>query len=317
MLEDFVADGVNHTPGTYFISADGVDRTMLEEIAAEKGLSFHAVGAAPDVPAMALTQPRIGLWDRYGGSMPSGWTRMLLEDFGFEFEVVYAPELDAGDLNDRFDVLIFEDGAIPGSGSGGRGGRGGNPDPESIPAEFRGRMGSVSQRETVPQILEFIRNGGTAIAIGSSASLAEHVGLPVSDHLAKDGDPLDRNDYYTPGSIHDLKLEHVSPITHGLGDRLNVMISHSTLFDLEAGYEAQGVKRIGWFDSASPLVSGWAWGQENMQGGTALIEADLGDGKLFVFTPKITFRSQAHQSIPLLFNGIFYGSARNRRSLVF
>jgi Zinc carboxypeptidase len=316
LLEDFAADGVNHLAGTFFISADGIDRSMLEQIAAEKGFSFHAVEHVPDVPAMQLRLPRIGLWDRYGGSMPSGWTRMLLEDFGFEFEVVFAPELDAGDLNDRFDVLIFEDGAIPGTGGGtGRGGffgRGRGPDPESIPAEYRSRMGSVTAGETVPQILEFIRNGGTAIAIGSSASLAEHAGLPVSDHLVKDGAPLGRNDYFTPGSIHDLKLAQVSPLTHGLEGRLNVMISHSKLFDLEAGYESQGVKRIGWFDSDSPLVSGWAWGQENMLGGTALIEADLGDGKLFVFTPKVTFRAQAHQAIPLVFNGIFYGSADGR-----
>ncbi len=40
-----------------------------------------------------------------------------------------------------------------------------------------------------------------------------------------------------------------------------------------------------------------------------MIEADLGDGKLFLFTPRITFRSQSHAAFPLLFNGIFYGSA--------
>jgi Zinc carboxypeptidase len=315
LLDDLVADGMEHAPGTFFISADGVDRSMLEEIAAEKGLSFHAVSDAPEVAAMTLTQPRIGLWDRYGGSMPSGWMRMLLEDFGFDFEVVYPQELDAGNLNARFDVLIFEDGAIPGSGGEGRGnfrGRGGSPDPNSIPEEYRARLGRVSPATTVPQILDFIRNGGTAIAIGSSASLAEHAGLPVSNHLVRDGKPLGRNDYFTPGSIHDLKLEHASPLTHGLGDRLNVMISHSMLFDLAPGYENAGVRRIGWFDSDSPLVSGWAWGQENMLGGTALIEADLGEGKLFVFTPKVTFRSQAHQAIPLVFNGIFYGSANGR-----
>ena len=46
-----------------------------------------------------------------------------------------------------------------------------------------------------------------------------------------------------------------------------------------------------------------------MQGGTALIEAELGEGELFLFTPRITFRSQSHAAFPLLFNGIFYGSA--------
>ena len=38
---------------------------------------------------MKLKPVRIGLWDQYGGSMPSGWTRWLLEQYEFPFEVVY------------------------------------------------------------------------------------------------------------------------------------------------------------------------------------------------------------------------------------
>ena len=43
--------------------------------------------------------------------MPSGWTRWLLEQFEFPFQLVYAPELDKGGLRDKFDVLILVDGA--------------------------------------------------------------------------------------------------------------------------------------------------------------------------------------------------------------
>ncbi len=242
--------------------------------------------------------------------MPSGWTRMIMEDFGFDFEVVYPTDLSEGNLRDRFDVLVFEDGAIP-PPDGGRGGfQRAPPDPRTIPESLRGRLGSVTVDGTVPEILEFARAGGTVIAVGSSSALGYYAGLPMSNHLVENGRPLTGEQYYTPGSVHSLKLEHVSPLTHGLGERLDVMISHSPLFDLEAGAEAQGVKQIGWFDTERPLRSGWAWGQERMQGGTALIEAPLGKGKLFLFSPKITFRAQSHAAFPLLFNGIFYGSAQ-------
>ena len=76
---------------------------------------------------------------------------------------------------------------------------------------------------------------------------------------------------------------------------------------------ATGLRRIAWYDSDEPLVSGWAWGQENLEGGTSMLEADIGDGKLFLFGPKITFRSQSHGTFPLLFNGIYYGSAAKNR----
>ncbi len=292
--------------GAFYVAANQVDRTVLEALAAEIGVDFHAV-RAPAGETLRLRRPRLALWDRYGGSMQSGWTRKILEDFGFDFEVIFSAEIAEGDLGRRFDVLILEDGAVP-PPTGGRE-YGAPSDPDRVPSEYRDRIGSITAVRGVPEILDFVRAGGTVIAVGSSSWLGHYAGLPLSDHLVEDGLPLSDDQYYTPGSIHSLKIEHGSPLTHGLEDRLDVMISHSPLFQLAPGAEALGVTRIGWFDTDRPLRSGWAWGQERMQGGTALIEAKLGDGKLFLFAPRITFRSQSHAAFPLLFNGIFYGSA--------
>jgi len=262
---------------------------------------------------MELHPVKVGLWDRYGGSMPSGWTRMILEDFEFDYELVFPPDLDEGDLSE-FDVLVFDDGAIPSAGSGGGGGfggrRGGSLDGSTVPEEYRRRIGDVTVETTVPRILDFARRGGAVVAIGSSASLAEHAGLPVSNHLVKDGRPLSREEYFTPGSILDMKIEHASPLTHGIGERANVLFSHSPTFAIDAG--AQGVTRIGWYDSAQPLKSGWAWGQEHLQNGVGAFEADYGQGKIFIFGPEITFRAQPHGTFPFLFNGIYYGAAGGR-----
>ena len=298
--------GVDLPEGAFYVAANQVDRSGLAALAAETGVDFLAV-AAPSGETLRLRRPRVALWDRYGGSMTSGWTRKILEDFGFDFEVVYAEEIAEGNLLDRFDVLILEDGAVPAPDRAGN--FGSTPDPTAVPAEYRDRIGSITAERGVPQILDFARAGGTVIAIGSSARLGYYAGLPLSDHLVENGRSPSRSEYYTPGSVHSLRIEHDSPLTHGLEDRLDVLINNSPLFDLEPGAEAAGVKRLGWFDTDHPLRSGWAWGQERMQGGTALIEAKLGDGELFLFSPRITFRSQSHAAFPLLFNGIFYGSA--------
>ena len=297
--------GVDLPEGAFYIAANQVDRSRLMTLAAETGVDFYAV-VAPSGETLRLRRPRVALWDRYGGSMTSGWTRKILEDFEFDFEVVYAEEIAGGDLRSRFDVLILEDGAVP--APGGRGG-GASAGASGVPAEYRDRIGSITADRGVPEILDFARAGGTVIAVGSSARLGYYAGLPLSDHLAENGRSPSRTEYYTPGSVHSLKIEHDSPLTHGLGDRLDVLFNNSPLFDLEPGAETVGVTRLGWFDTDTPLRSGWAWGQERMQGGTALIEAKLGDGELFLFTPRITFRSQSHAAFPLLFNGIFYGSA--------
>jgi len=56
--------------------------------------------------------------------MPSGWTRWLFEQFEFPFEVVFPGTLDAGNLNAKYDVLVFVDGGIP-ERDGAAGGGGG------------------------------------------------------------------------------------------------------------------------------------------------------------------------------------------------
>ena len=299
--------------GSFYVSASDVDQGTLNGWATELGLDFHGVDRAPSGAAMELRDPRIGLWDQYGGSMPSGWIRYILEDFEFDYDVIFPPEVDAGSLRDRFDVIILPDGAMQDGGFQGFGRRGLSDEfVAALPDSLRQRVGSLTAESSAPALQAFMEDGGTVISIGTSTALGTALGLPIQNYMVDaSGEPLSRDEYFTPGSVHDIKLEHVSPLTHGLDDRAFVMHSHSPVFRIDEG--ATGVRRIGWYDSAEPLVSGWAWGQENLEGGTAMIEADVGDGKLFLFGPKITFRSQAHGTFPLLFNGIYYGSAIKNR----
>ena len=111
-------DGEDLGTGTIWVPASAAARPVLEKSAKDLGVTVHAVAKAPTGDAMKLKPIRIGLYDQYGGSMPSGWTRWLFEQYEFPFEVVYPATLDAGDLKSKFDVIVFTDGAIR------RGGRG-------------------------------------------------------------------------------------------------------------------------------------------------------------------------------------------------
>src|SRR5262249_32480283 len=117
--------GVSYPAGTFFIPRKSTTSPLLEKIAAELGTPFQASPAAPGPEAVVLKTARVGLWDRPGGSIPSGWTRWLLEQFEFPFRLVDATELDKGGLREKFDVLILVDGAYAGRGNPGGGGPGG------------------------------------------------------------------------------------------------------------------------------------------------------------------------------------------------
>src|SRR5205807_5593160 len=145
-----------------------------------------------------------------------------LEQYEFQFAVVYPPTLDAGDLASKFDVLIFPDGGIPardsrGGGGGGGGGFGGTPDPQTIPAEFRERLGAVTVAKTVPKLRDFINAGGTVIGVVGSTSLAYNLGLPIASALMDkqpDGSerPLPREKFYVPGSILQVSVDNTNPL---------------------------------------------------------------------------------------------------------
>ncbi|MGE0360735.1 MAG: M14 metallopeptidase family protein [Vicinamibacterales bacterium] len=308
------ADGT----GVMFIPAKASTAAVLQKAAADLGLSFRGVTARPTGATHRLVKPRIGLWDRYGGSMPSGWVRWILEQYEFDFEVVYPQLLDAGNLRAKYDVLLFPDGGIPeppGSGAGGGFFGGRQPSPEEIPAEFRARLGNVTARQTLPQLKQFAEAGGVLVAFGGSATLGEQLGLPVSDHLveltAAGGErPLPRDKYYIPGSLMRVAVDNTNPVAWGFEREVDVMFDNSPVLHLGPEASLRHVQPAAWFASKSTLRSGWAWGQHYLEGGAAAVAAPLGRGKVYLFGPEITFRAQPHGTFKFLFNSIFVGTAQ-------
>ncbi|HYT90719.1 MAG TPA: peptidase, partial [Gemmataceae bacterium] len=313
LQQPFVAHGEKYAAGTFFIPSKGRVRAQLEKIAAELGTPFRGSLVAPGKEAATLKPVRVGLWDRYGGSMPSGWTRWLLERFEFPFQVVFPPELDRGNLREKFDVIILVDGAITPPG-GKKVGVGGAIDEQSIPEEYRGRAGNITREKTVPRLREFLDNGGTILTIGSSTDLARQLGLPVANHLVttKDGvaKPLPREQYYVPGSVLRVRVDPSHPLAWGLGDEVDVLFANSPTFRLADNAGPNELRRVAWFDSKTPLRSGWAWGQEHLQGGVAIAEASVGKGRLVLFGPQVLFRAQPHGTFRFVFNGIVQAGAK-------
>jgi len=305
------ADGT----GVIYITAKPSTKAVLDKAALDLGLNFTAVTSRPSGAMYKLTKPRIGLWDMYGGSMPSGHVRWLLEQFEFDFERVFPQTLDAGNLKSKFDVLLFPDGGIPETDGGGGGfGGGRQPNANEIPEEYRGHLGRVTIKNTIPKLKEFAEAGGVIVAFGGSAVLGHHLGLPISDHLVEvmqDGTerPLPGTKFYVPGSIMEVAVDNTNPLAFGLEKKVDVFFDSSPVMELAPNSSLMGVKPVAWFDSKQSLRSGWAWGQHYLDGGTAAVEASLGKGKVFLFGPEITFRAQPHGTFKFLFNSIFYGTS--------
>jgi hypothetical protein len=310
LREPWTLSGTTYPAGSIYLRSKRSTRRAVDSLAATLGVSFHGVRTRAPATAATLRPARVGLWDQYGGSMDAGWARWILEQFEFPFERVFAPALDAGNLNAKFDVLVFVDGGIA-EGEPGVAPRTETTSPDDVPAEYQVQLGRVTAAKTLPRLKEFIENGGTVITIGgSSTNLAGFLKLPIENHLVENGTPLARTKFYVPGSVVSAHVDATHPIAHGMGERADMFFDDSPVLRLAPDAESRGVRRISWYDSRAPLRSGWGWGQHYLENGLAAAEATLGKGKVILFGPEILKRAQPHGTFKLLFNAIQYSVVR-------
>ncbi|THD61005.1 M14 metallopeptidase family protein [Phenylobacterium sp.] len=317
-LKDGVtAGGQTFGPGAVWVPASGAAKAIVGKSVGELGIDAYAMGSAPRGEKIALKVPRIGIVDTYGGLITSGWMQWVVEQFEFPYTLVYAPELDAGNLNAKYDVLMFVDGAIPGGDSrygGGGGGFGrGLPKPEEVPEKYRKMLGHVTAEKTLPQIQAFVEKGGSAVAVGSSTRLGEYLHLTENGLTApgKDGRPapLPSTKFYIPGSILTAKVDNKDPLGYGFADRVDLFFDSSPVFKITDPAQA---KSVSWFEGADPLRSGWAWGQKALDGTTGIVDASYGAGKVFLLGPEVAMRGQSYGSFKFVFNALEYGPAAGK-----
>ncbi len=113
--------GASGAPIRY--SLRGLSTTAQDDLVQSLSLQAERTDAAP---GRAVRQPRIGLYQPWNGSMDEGWSRWVLEQYGFS-PIAIHPEDFKSPLAQKIDVLIIADDArVPVAGApAGRGGRGG------------------------------------------------------------------------------------------------------------------------------------------------------------------------------------------------
>ena len=305
--------------GTFYIPQSAKSKGVVEKSSKELGVQISAVGKKPAGTMEKVAPLKVALWDTYGGSMPSGWVRWMMEQYHFPFNVVFSKEIDAGDLKKKYDVIVFVTRAIPAATSATVSAadtmmnffRGRGPKEEEIPAEYHASMGSLTAAKSIPELKKFMEAGGKIVTIGSSTSLAYHLGLPVRNAITEvvtsgESRPLPSEKFFIPGSLLSVNVDTTAKASWGMMSKTDIYFDNSPVFTVSPDAIAKGViKPLAWFPSNTPLRSGWAWGQAYLQGGVAAFEAKVGAGKLYAFGPEITFRAQSHGTFKWLMNQLY------------
>ena len=163
--------------GAFVAAAESKD--LLTEIAQDCGVTFYPLEEGVETGQREVRRGRIGMYQRYwGGNMDEGWTRLVLEQFGFPYQTLKDEEIKAGNLDQRIDILILPDDStdmITGDKAEDRLRE--NP----APPEYRSGIGE----EGVEAIKEFVEAGGMLITLNQACNFAiEKLDLPVQNVLA-------------------------------------------------------------------------------------------------------------------------------------
>jgi len=294
--------------GAVWIPASAKSKAIVEKAASDLGVPAFGLDKPPPGKLIALKAPRIALADIYGGSMPSGWDRWLLEQFEFPYTVVYPQRLDAGALRKDFDVVLLPDSVGLTAHGLVKPRRGpGQPDPQDIPAQYRPWLGSITAAKTAPALAAFLKAGGSILAVGDSTGVAEMLNLPVSDPLTEAGKPLPSTKFYIPGSVLRAQVDGRARLAFGVSPEVPLFFESSPVFQVAEG--AKGVRTVASFQRPDSLMSGWAYGQARLKGADAILDACVGKGHLFLMGPEVNQRAQSHSAFKFLFNGLYLAAA--------
>jgi len=216
--------------------------------------------------------------------MDEGWTRFVFDSFQVPFRSVTDSQVKAGDL--PYDVIVLpadsEASIVRGLSA------------ERYPADISGGIGDAGAEN----LKKFVENGGKLVCFDDSCELVmKRFGVPVRNVLSG----INRRDFYNPGSIVKLSVNTRHPLAKGLREETPAYFTNSSAFEVAAD---ANVRIVAKYADENALISGWMLGEKRINGKAALVETDLGKGKLIMFAFRPQHRGQTFGTFPFVFNAL-------------
>ncbi len=277
------ANGVE--TGAFLISAGG--HASIGDLT--KKYAVSAVGVSAPQHTILLKKARVGLYRPWAASIDEGWTRWILENYGFEPKSIYNADMRAADLHSRYDVIVLPDMSshqlTDGFGIG------------VVPGQYAGGIGN----DGVENLREFVHEGGTLVALNKTASaLIPLMSLPVQNVI--EGAKSDK--FFCSGALLRIETEHADlPVNYGVSDAPVVMFQGGPAFQSQPGFH--GAVLASYPKETNPLESGLLLHPEAIEGKAAAMELAYGKGHIVLFGFKPQFRGQSHATYKYLFNELY------------
>ncbi|HSE30373.1 MAG TPA: M14 family metallopeptidase [Pyrinomonadaceae bacterium] len=224
---------------------------------------------------------RVGIYRSPAPNMDEGWTRYIFDTFNVPYSSVRDTEVKQGSLKSKYDVLVLPSQRLSIQET-----------PQNTSAE---ESAAGLTAASVASLKDFVSDGGTLVCFDAACDMAiKEFKLPLKNVLQG----LRSSDFYCPGSLVSIDLDHTNPIARGVPGSINAYFINSSAFEATDS----DVRVIARYAKENVLRSGWLLGESKLRGQIALAEARMGKGRIVLFAFRPQHRGQTWGTLPLIWN---------------
>ncbi len=299
---EMVVDGSIWPPGTFVATAS---QSTVAKVAEDTGVSFIGISKEQQCSAMTDIKPlRIGLFQRYwGGNADEGWSKLVLENFAFNYITIMDKDILSGNLHEKIDVLIIpsDEEAIFTDIKKATEGRAkmilqwfG----DTVPPEYHSGVGKKGLQE----LCSFVENGGRLVTLNNSCNIAIEAFQLKVDNIVKN---KSSKEYLTHGSTLWVNLDSSHDLCYGMPDKALVFNWDSPVLRVEDRFRAEQYQVFMRYAENNILQSGQLRGESLIAGQAAGIKVKRGAGDIILLAVPPQYRAQLHGTFKLLFNTLY------------
>jgi hypothetical protein len=337
----FSIAGTDYPAGSWILAAQPGLAAAVRDAANQLGLDFASTSAVPEVARHDAPVPRLGVWIPWADTDTAGWTRYSLDQRQIPYTYVRDEDIRAGKLREKYDVLLYphvdlelaeqieglykswgpmpfkKTSATPSFGT------------PATSDDITGGIGYAGLGE----LQRFIDAGGLLITLGNGSMLPLEGGLVRGVRREAGGVPRSTQGggaasaaasqnavTRTPGAhlrVSFARPDH--PIAYGYSARTWVFRQNFALYSvprrwlrmayctvcLDGPVDRSGIV-LEWGDKegAPFVVSGQAWGEDNLIGRAAILDMPVGKGHVITFNFNPLHRDLNRGDQRMLWNAI-------------
>lgn len=287
----------DYNPGSVIIPKNEESTTAIKKSADELHLKFEVLADVDVSKIKELKNIRVGLYQPFTSNMDEGWTRLLLENYNFDFVTMHNKDFKDKKLKEKYDVIIIPEmnaDLIKTGYYAGEYARYNRPKPPEYDSGV-GRIGVENLKTFVE------KDGGYLIALGEACNFAiEDLGLRVNNVLKN----VKSEEFFCPGSLLKINIDNTLPIGYGMEDEIIGYQNSNIAFSTSIPFGEFDRSIVARYPTKDLLKSGFLLGEDLLYKRAAIVDVKQKKGHVILLGFKVQNRHQTFGTFKLLFNAI-------------